>query len=150
MELLAGKGWNRRSELTRDQMYTFITLRALAASPLFIGGDLTTMDEFSMSLLTNKEMIACNQNAVMGKLVAENDNIEVWKTAEKNTKNGWIGIFNRNQFTEKTFEISTIALGLKQSDYQIIDIWNNENITDGQKLKIPVNGVIFIRYKFKK
>lgn len=150
VELLAGKGWNRRSELTKDQMYTFITLRALAASPLMVGGDLTTMDEFSMSLLTNKEMIACNQNAVMGKLVAENDKIEVWKTPEKNTENGWIGIFNRNQFSEKVFEISTNALGLKQSDYQMYDIWNDKNIVDGQKLKIPVNGVIFIRFKLKK
>ena len=50
-------------------METFITLRALSASPLMVGGDLPTMDEFSLRLITNAEMIACNQNGVMGRLV---------------------------------------------------------------------------------
>ena len=69
VELLAGKGWHRWSDFTRDQMYTFITMRALAASPLMMGGDLPTLDDFSLELITNKEMIACNQNGVMGKLI---------------------------------------------------------------------------------
>lgn len=150
VELMAGKGWNRRSELTKNQMYTFITMRALAASPLIVGGDLITMDEFSMSLLTNKEMIACNQNSVMGKLSSEQDKIEVWKTPERNTENGWIGIFNRNQLAEQSFKITAKLLGLKQLDYQIYDIWNNKEILGEQKIKVPANGVLFIRYKHKK
>jgi len=80
---LAGKGWHRYSELTENQMYTFITMRALASSPLMVGGDLVSMDKFSMSLVTNKEMIAFNQNAVMGKLCYDKDKIEVWHTAKK-------------------------------------------------------------------
>lgn len=60
--LYAGKGYTRESELSKDQMKTFITMRALSASPLMIGGDLLTMDEYSYSLLTNPYILACNQN----------------------------------------------------------------------------------------
>jgi len=146
-ELLAGKGFNRRSELSKDQMLTFITLRALSASPLMIGGDLITMDNFSMSLLTNREMIACNQNAVMGKLCFEGNKIEVWNTSEKKSENGWIGIFNRNQSIVKSFIVNLNTLGLKKGTYQFYDIWNERKIDEGQEVIVPPNGVIFIKYK---
>lgn len=41
---------SRQSNMTKNQMKTFISQRALAASPLFIGGDLLTMDEYTFSL----------------------------------------------------------------------------------------------------
>ncbi|MBT7171960.1 MAG: glycoside hydrolase family 27 protein, partial [Phycisphaerales bacterium] len=84
--LLAGKGNVRWSELTKPQHITFITMRALSASPLMIGGDLPTMDEFSFSLLTDKEMIACNQNGVMGTLKYEQAGVETWVTPKKGSK----------------------------------------------------------------
>lgn len=77
-------------------MFTFITLRALSASPLMVGGDLPTMDGFSLRRLTDPDMLACNQNGVMGKLVSAKDGIEVWQTPEKGQKKrGWVGVFNR-------------------------------------------------------
>jgi len=99
-ELLAGKGFNRLSEFTKDQMYTFITLRALSASPLMMGGDLPSLDKFSLKLITNKEMLACNQNGIMGTLVFEKEGIEIWQTPKKDGNGGWIGIFNRNDLTK--------------------------------------------------
>lgn len=83
VELLSGKGFHRQSQFTKDEMLTFITMRALAASPLMMGGNLLTVDKFTLSLLTNKEMIACNQNSVMGSLKYENDKIEIWNTPKK-------------------------------------------------------------------
>jgi hypothetical protein len=44
----------RKSEFNENQMRTFITQRAMAASPLIIGGDLLTLDDFSNTLLTNR------------------------------------------------------------------------------------------------
>ena len=144
-ELLAGKGFNRWSVFTKDQMYTFITMRALSASPLMMGGDLPTLDDFSLQLITNKEMLSCNQNAVMGSLVYEKEGIEVWKTSNKNGSGGWIGVFNRN------IEGKTVAF--KSSDFgsdfaassKLFDVWNNKKI---KKLifKINANGVSFLKY----
>lgn len=91
-------------------MYTFITMRALAASPLMIGGDLVTLDEFSLQLITNKQMITCNQNGVMGSLVYDKDGIEVWNTPKKGTDHGWIGVFNRND-RSTSVQLSLISLG---------------------------------------
>ena len=145
-ELLAGRGWNRWCELSKDQMYTFITIRAMAASPLMMGGDLPTLDDFSMSLITNKEMLECNQNGVMGKLIFEGSGIEIWNTPKMKSKGGWIGIFNRTQELQ-SFEITNEKLGLERNKkYKLYNIWQNSKLNDNSSLTINPNGVVFIRY----
>jgi len=145
VELLAGKGWTRWSKFSHDQMYTFITLRALSASPLMMGGDLPTLDDFSLKLITNKDMLECNQNGVMGKLVYERDSVEIWDTPQKDSLNGWIGIFNRSDSQQV---ISRTVLDLKGkniNDYQVYDIWRGA-VLEGGDIKVNANGVVFLRY----
>jgi hypothetical protein len=144
-ELLAGKGFNRWSEFSKDQMYTFITLRALSASPLMMGGDLPTLDNFSLSLITNKEMLKCNQNAIMGTLIYEKEGIEIWKTPNKVGKGGWIGIFNRNK-VDKSISLKNSDLGSDiTASSKLFDIWNNKAIKN-LKFTIKPNGVSFLKY----
>lgn len=151
---------SRQSLFTKDQMKTFITQRALAASPLFIGGDLLTMDDFSYSLLTNKEMLGCNQNGVMGKNIYRKDSIDVWLTPDKNIPGkGWIGIFNRSDKPKvRSFSRKDLGLGEFKRSYDWVentvsikarDIWNNKEffIADKHEFALPGNGVIFIKYE---
>jgi hypothetical protein len=151
IELLAGKGWHRQSQLTKEQMLTFITMRALAASPLIIGGDLKSMDEFSYSLLTNAEMIKCNQNGVMGKLVYEKNKIEVWKTISKNNpKEGWIGVFNRDLSNLQNLTLNAELLGFTgKSKAKLQDVWMNKKLKMKQQIGIEPNSVLFIKYSIK-
>jgi hypothetical protein len=145
MELLSGKGFTRWCELSRDQMYTFITLRALAASPLMMGGDLPSLDDFSLSLITNKDMLACNQNGVMGKLAYEEKGIEAWKTPENDTQDGWIGIFNRTD-SELSIALEMADLGFEPgATYELRDVWNEAKVTS-LDFRINPNGVIFLDY----
>jgi len=148
-EQLSGKGFNRWSGFTKNQMYTFITLRALAASPLMMGGDLPSLDDFSLALITNKDMLECNQNGIIGKLVFDKDSIEGWNTKQKNTNNGWIGIFNRTT-RPNSFVIETEKLGISSSiEYVLTDIWKKKILSPGDKEVIEPNGVIFIKYAVK-
>ena len=146
---LAGRGHTRWSEFSEDQMYTFITIRAMAASPLMMGGDLPSLDDLSLSLITNKEMLACNQNGVMGHLVYDKDKIEIWNTAEKGTENGWIGIFNQSE-NPKSITVTLDDLGLfTNSSYNLIDVWKENNISINKEIQINPNGVVFVKYTSK-
>jgi len=144
-ELLAGKGWTRQSQFSKDQMYTFITLRALSASPLMMGGDLPSLDDFSLKLITNNEVIRCNQNGVMGNLVYEKENLESWRTPERESSSGWIGVFNRSK-NEVTLPISKEALGFRKEEVELFDIWSDRKLEIDQEVSIQPYGVIFIRY----
>lgn len=147
---LAGRGTTRRSLFTRPQMVTFMTLRALSASPLMVGGDLPTMDAFSISLLTNKEMIACNQNGIMGHLISDQQGVEVWNTPERNSScSGWTGVFNRTD-QPVVFDATSESIGLDpERVLNITDVWNDRHFTlDSVPVKMTVEGLgaVLIRY----
>jgi len=146
IELLAGKGFNRWSQFTPDQMYTFITMRALASSPLMMGGDLPTLDDFSLGLITHPEVLACNQNGVMGSLVYENASIESWNTPKGNNSEGWIGVFNRSESDVET-SCSSEVLGIDLSKFTLMDIWKDVEISADTQLTIPAQGVVFLKYQ---
>ncbi len=81
----------------------------------------------------------------MGSLVFEENGIEIWKTGEKNSKKGWIGIFNR------TVEIKSVSLnpenlGLDPAvTYNLQDVWNNRDVSTFG-FEINPNGVVFLKY----
>ena len=66
-----GAGWNDLDSLdvgngsmdglTRDERRTATTLWAISAAPMYLGNDLTQLDQFGLDLVTNKEVIAVNQ-----------------------------------------------------------------------------------------
>lgn len=149
---LSGKGYERMSQLTRDQQYTFITMRALAASPLFMGGDLPTTDDFSFALLTNPAMLACNQNGVAGRLVHDAAGVEVWRTPERGAgASGWLGIFNRTQ-ERRTVALTGADLGLPTGQPRLRDIWRDRDLGapaphESLRLDIGPDGVAFCRYE---
>ncbi|MDE2494928.1 MAG: glycoside hydrolase family 27 protein [Alphaproteobacteria bacterium] len=77
-------GWGepRLSRLTPEEERTQFTLWAVSRSPLILGANLTKLDAFTKSLITNKAVIAVNQTSwdshpVTG-LPAGFDNIRVW------------------------------------------------------------------------
>jgi alpha-galactosidase len=142
---LAGKGVMRQCMLTKPQMKTFITMRALAASPLMMGGDLPTLDDFSLSLITDPEMLACNQNGVMGSLMLEADGLETWKVDKRGTTDeGWIGVFNRT--ADKTeFVITPERLGLDGSGYTLTEVWSDDVKPFGRTIKLNPHGVLFVK-----
>jgi alpha-galactosidase len=150
----------RQSRFTPHQMRTFLTQRAMAASPLIIGGDLLTMDDFSYRLLTNREMLACNQNGVMGTNVYRAGNVDVWLTPHKDDPDrGWIGIFNRSLSDRKvTLGKQDLGFIAFEASYNLVptrrtvrlhDIWSGETLTLEGSLTfdLPAEGVAFFRFE---
>jgi alpha-galactosidase len=143
---LAGKGVNRWCQLSKPQMRTFITIRAMAASPLMMGGDLPTLDDFSLSLITTPQMLACNQNGVMGSLVCDKDRLETWKVEKKGVAGeGWIGIFNRTD-KKTSFELTESLPGFDVSKYKLFDVWNDNKLLKTGKVELEPNDCLFLRY----
>ncbi len=82
--LVVGKvGWGpslHPSELTPHQQISHISIWCMLASPLLIGCDLTQLDEFTLSLLSNDEVLAVDQDplGIQGKRVKQTEDHEVW------------------------------------------------------------------------
>ena len=77
-----GMGEPRQSRLTPDEARAQFTLWSIARSPLILGANLTKLDDFTRSLITNKEVIAVNQTAwestPVGDLPKGFEKVRVW------------------------------------------------------------------------
>ncbi|KAK3043305.1 hypothetical protein RJ639_002548 [Escallonia herrerae] len=80
-------GWNDPDMLevgnggmTTQEYRSHFSIWALAKAPLLIGCDVRSMDNVTFKLLSNKEVIAVNQDklGVQGKKVKKNGDLEVW------------------------------------------------------------------------
>jgi len=155
-KLQATRGYERQDYFTYEQKKTFITQRAMAASPLFMGGSLISSPKIVFELITNSDMLACNQNGITGELIKRvsdySSKVDIWRTPHKIIKNeGWIGVFNRNEYME-IIKFDKEELGLDKSlSYNLYDIWEKRIIPDGENFifEIPSDGVVFINYKLK-
>jgi len=148
-------------KFTEPQKETFITQRAIAASPIMIGGSMITMDEHSYKLLTHPEMLACVKNGVHGKLFHVENNIELWSAPVANKdrwgfqeymyKEGWAAFFNRTDKAQ-TFEVKGKFLNFMQNGtYNLKDVWGKQSVGNYKKgsplsLTIEPNGVVFLKY----
>ena len=65
MLVVGNVGWGpslHPTHLTPNEQYTHISLWCLLSAPLLIGCDMTKLDDFTLSLLTNDEVLAVDQD----------------------------------------------------------------------------------------
>ncbi len=147
---LCGKGFRRRDQLNREERKTFMTQRALSASPLMFGGDMTTLNAEELRLLTDARMLACNQNGVSGSVLYMRGDVQVWR-AESRTELGcgWMAVFNRNPARQPESLILTAdRLGMAATT-TLHDVWDDRSIgtlADHPHLQLPPLGCVFIEY----
>jgi len=66
-------GHPRKTRLTRAEQVTHITIWAMQAAPLIIGCDMTALDQFTIDLLTNDDVLDVDQdpNGIAAKVVVK-------------------------------------------------------------------------------
>jgi hypothetical protein len=92
----AERGDDRTSRFTREEAQTVLTLWSIVQSPLMFGGDLPTTDGYTLSLLTNPEVLAVNQHGSFPRLVSQNADGEniVWSARAPLGRSKYLAVFN--------------------------------------------------------
>jgi hypothetical protein len=130
MLVLGWVGWGPNlhpTRLTISEQYSHMSLWALLSAPLLLGNDLSRLDDFTLGLLKNDEVIAVNQDALgaQAERVLIDDDIQIWK---KKLHDGSlaIGIFNLgNEDTEYTLDFKDIGL---RNVVKIRDLWRKKDM----------------------
>ena len=143
-------GWGPRlhpSHLTPDEQYTHISLWALHSAPLLIGCDLTRLDEFTLNLLTNDEVLALDQDSLGKAAVPKTKagDIQVW-VKELHDGSKAVGIFNLGAETAiGKFNFKEIG---GAGRYFVRDLWRQKDLggrTETFETRIPAHGVVLLR-----
>ncbi|HEY8994530.1 MAG TPA: Melibiase subfamily [Lacunisphaera sp.] len=84
----------RTTRLTSDEQRTMMSLWSIARSPLMHGGDLTKTDDFTLSLLTNAEVLAINQNSTNNRPLFDRDELIAWTADVPDSADKYLAVFN--------------------------------------------------------
>ena len=134
--------------MTDDEYRTHMSLWSILAAPLLAGNDLRNMTPTILEILTNREVIAVNQDkdGKQGRRIAKSGDQEVWAKPLFGGAQA-IGLFNRGGTPEK-ITVKWSDLDLKTTPAHTRDLWGHSDLKlDGAEysVTVPAHGVVMLR-----
>lgn len=122
------RGEERYTRLTRDEQLTLMTFFCIFRSPLMYGGDLPTMDDWTLSLLTNREVLRMHKEGTdVRQLFLRDGQLAV---TSRNSISGdvYLAVFNIADDKEQLIAVTLEELGLA-GEYQLTDLWTGQGLS---------------------
>lgn len=153
MMIVGWVGWGKGphpTQLTPDEQYTHMSAWCLQSVPLLLGCDMTKLDDFTLSLLTNDEVIAVNQDP-LGKQATIVSRLDSCGVLAKDLEDGSkaAGLFNLTDGVTRKLTIKWSDLGIK-GKYIVRDLWRQKDLgTFEEEFSADVNphGVVMINIR---
>ena len=157
LEKYAGPGhWNDPDMLevgnggmNLEEYRAHFSLWSLLAAPLIAGNDLRNMSPEIRDILTNKEVIAVNQDALgkQGYRLRKEGDQEVWVKLLSDGSRAVV-LFNRSEQASK-IAVNWSELGLGKTA-KVRDLWSKKdlgNLENSYSATVPRHGVVMVRVK---
>jgi alpha-galactosidase len=132
-------GWGkaRETRLTHNEQRTLVTLWSIFRSPLMIGANLTKADGWTISLLTNPEVIAVDQQSRENHLLFSTSDAVVWTARPETGDDHYIAVFNLAE-SERSIRYPWKDLGLGNAKYHVRDLWERKDAGALESLKVTL------------
>lgn len=136
--------WDCR--FNKEEQRTMMTLWCMFRSPLMIGAELTKMDDWTLSLLTNQELLALMNEDCRGTQLVRDDRMAVWKNKNSKTGELHVALFNLSDEDDAlSITLQELEEDLDtQAVYTLHEIWDKTEIktVDGRiETVVPAHGV---------
>ncbi|XVV09934.1 X2-like carbohydrate binding domain-containing protein [Actinoplanes sp. CA-131856] len=132
--------------LTQDERRTAMTLWAISAAPLYLGNDLTKLDPYGLSLLTNPEVIAVDQAGTPARPVSATSQQPVWYALNADGSYT-VALFNLGR-ADKDITATWSDLGLTGAA-TVRDLWARKDLgrfaTGYTAPAVPIHGVRLLK-----
>lgn len=138
----------RDSLFTPDEQQTLMTLWSIARSPLIMGGDLRHLDSKTLTLLTNKEVIAVNQASRENRPHQAGQDARIWSARAASGDDRYVALFNIGD-SPREVSITLPELGVKGT-VQVRDLWSGtdqETLTGRLARHLPPHGSALLRLR---
>jgi alpha-galactosidase len=121
--IMIGDRWH----LSPSEKYSYMTFWTIWASPLFYSADIANLDDFTLNILCNPEIIAVNQDilGLQGKRIIMEDDYQVW-VKPLGDKSLAVALFNTGE-SDIRIKLTWSELGLKGKQ-KIRDLWRQNDI----------------------
>ncbi len=136
--------------MTYDEDKTHFTMWCMLNSPLLAGNDLREMSQQTIEILTNKEVIALNQDslAYQARKLATYGKQEIWAKPLGSLKSGIVAVVLLNRSgSSKTIELDLKSVGIDpNAAFTMRNLWTKTNIpSENLTFEVPKHGVTVLR-----
>ncbi|MFJ4253494.1 X2-like carbohydrate binding domain-containing protein [Microbacterium sp. NPDC090003] len=128
-------GWNdfdslnvgngKMDGLTKDERRTAATFWAVSSVPMYLGNDMTNLDDYGLELLTNDEVIAVNQAGRPAHPVSTGSSRQTWFSTNPDGS-VTVAVFNLGR-TDADITVSLADLGV-EGEVKVRDLWKKKNL----------------------
>lgn len=140
----------RMTRFSRDEQKTMMTLWCLFRSPLMMGGDLPSCDAWTLSLLTNRDLLHINRHSHAGRQVYRKKDEIIWAANDDNEIDIYLAQFNISE-EAVTIKTKLAFLGIETA-VEGYDIWNGRPVKVAKDIiesVVPPHGVALYRLSRK-
>jgi alpha-galactosidase len=139
------------TQLTPDEQYTQMSMWCLQSNPLLLSCYIDLLDDFTLSLLTNDEVIEVNQDPAgnPAQQVIKAKEFEIWSKPMEDRSLA-VGLFNKGD-VKADIEITWDVLGLK-GEQMVRDLWRQKdlgNYASSFSSMVSFHGVVLLRVESK-
>jgi alpha-galactosidase len=133
--------------MSEGEYRTHLGLWAILAAPLIAGNDLTRMTPFTVDMLTNREVIAIDQDPLgkQGYPIIQEGPFEVWIKPMADHSSA-VGLFNRGKEEDK-MNVKFSDLGISGTA-NVRDVWLRKDLGvfhETFSAYVPKHGVVLLR-----
>jgi hypothetical protein len=121
------RGADRMTRLTKDEQYSLMSFFSIFRSPLMFGGDLPSNDAFTLSLLTNKDILQMHREATNVRELFREDSTVAVTSHLPSGKIVYLALFNIKNNKNATIKVSLKNVGI-ESSCKITDMWNGKRL----------------------
>ena len=112
-------GKDRQTSFTKDEQITMMTLWSIFRSPLMLGGVLSESDDFTLSLITNEELLRLHAHSYGAQQHMRNQHEAVW-CSHADDGGQYVAMFNLSDAARKlSMDLSDLGI----SGASVRDIW---------------------------
>ncbi len=132
-KLLKGWGSERNTNFTPDEEKTMLTLWSIFRSPLMLGTDLTQLDERTLNLICNEEVLSLNKDSCNPLLVSRSKDQIIWQSKAPGCpargSDIYLAMFNISDEDSEVFVNLSELCGIDlDSTYGIRDLWAKKDL----------------------
>jgi len=124
-----GFGQERYTNFSRDEQITMMTLWCMFRSPMMLGAELTRLDEWTESLITNSRVLRLLSHSCGARQIMRDDQQAVWISDDTDGRNIYVAVFNLSE-EERSITVRTEELELADIDsfmgYRVEELWSGD------------------------
>ena len=138
-EIRQGKG---KTRFTPDEQVTLMTLWSIFRSPLIFGGDLTKMDDATLALITNDEVLAVDQHSSNNRPLFRNQGQMAWVADVPGSPDKYLAVFDLADKGSSTGSGAAVPVELSDLGFtgscQVRDLWQQQDLAPAQETFAPI------------